>query len=233
MVPPVADVVDVVARFRVAPARAAAADAYLLDLDLETLHHEHVREADGLRGELHPAAADHLARLATAVVPPSPVEAATCAVTSPDGREGAALTEAQRQALIAQVAATGDRIDPAQVLKITRGWDGRPVWIERGNGNRGLQHLLRPARVLAFLDVGVPPADIPGVALRAVAQRPPIGRPEPRNAAKDAALRRQGKEPALVYAVDIGGRRRTIVVVKRPDGSVVTAYPYSKKVWPL
>jgi hypothetical protein len=231
---PVADVLDALVRFKVAHAIAAAADAYLLDLDLSAIHDDHVREVDLLRGELHPAGADRLARLATAMVPPTPVPANTCAVAAPFVPAGAPVPEAQRQALIAEVAARSDLIKPNEVLQIARGWDGRPIWISRGNANGGLQHLLRPERILAFLDKGVAPADIPGLALRAVAQGPPIGRSRPRNLAEDERLRRQGKESAFVYSVDIGGGRRTnILVLKATNGFVVTAYPYKKKPWPL
>jgi hypothetical protein len=155
-------------------------------------------------------------------------------VTSPEGAAGAPVPEAQREALIAEVAANSDRITPADVLQIARGWDGRPVWIARGNERGGLQHLLRPERILAFLDQGVAPADVPGLALRAVAQGPPIGRSRRKDAAEDERLRRQGKEPGFVYSVDIGGgRRRNILVLRATNGFVVTAYPYRKKLWPL
>ena len=123
------------------------------------------------------------------------------------------------------MAATSRRIRPADVLQIARGWDGRPVWIARGDGSAGLQHLLRPQRIMAFLDQGVAPADVPGLALRAVAQGPPIGRSKPKNEQEDARFRRQGKEPGYVYSVDVGGRRRNIVVVRATDGFVITAYP--------
>ena len=81
--------------------------------------------------------------------------------------------------------------------------------------------------------MGAAPGEVPGLALRAVTQGPPVGRTSRADPAEDAAVRRRGKEPAHVYSVDIGGRPRTIVVVRRTDGSVVTAYPYSGKIWPL
>jgi hypothetical protein len=143
------------------------------------------------------------------------------------------VSEAQRQQLIAEVQATSDRITPADVLQITRGWDGRPVWIARGNARGGLQHLLRPERILAFLDQGVTPADLTGVVLRAVAEGPPIGRTRAKDLAEDVRLRRQGREPGYVYSVDIGGRRRNMLVLKATNGFVVTAYPYTQKIWPL
>jgi WXG100 family type VII secretion target len=214
---PVADALDRVGRIKVARAIAAAGDAYLVHLDLSAIHDDHLREVASLRGELHPAGADRLARIATAMVPPRPEPANTCAVRSPDGSAGAAVSEAQRQALIAEVVAADDRIKPVEVLQITRGWDGRPVWISRGDRSAGLQHLLRPERLLAFLDKGVAPADIPGLALRAVAEGPPIGR------------EKEGGG-GLVYSVDIGAAEPLkIVVVESSNGFVVTAYPLGRR----
>jgi early secretory antigenic target protein ESAT-6 len=227
---PVADVLDLLVRFRAAHAIAAAADAYLLDLDLSAIHDDHVRAVDSLRGELHPAAADRLARIATAMAPPRPVPADTCAVTPPDEPAGAPVPEAQRAALIAEAAAVDPRATSAEVVQIARGWDGRPVWIPRGNAKSGLQHLLRAERILAFLDQGVAPADIPALALRAVAQGPPIGRSKRKDEQEEEKSRRQGKEPGFVYSVDIGGgRRRNIVVVRTTTGAVLTAFPFPRK----
>jgi hypothetical protein len=231
---PVADAVDLFVRFRPGTVIATAGDVYLMNLDLSAIHDDHVRAVGYLRGELDPAGADRLARIATAMAPPRPVRADTCVLTSPPAT-GDPVPEAQRQALIAEVAAGGGgRIEPAEVVHITRGYDGRPVWLGRGNARAGLQHLLRAQRTLAFLDKRVPPAEIPGLALRAVAEGPPVGRPRPKNREEDAALRRKGREPAFVYRVGIGGGRTIdMVVMKARNGFVITAYPYSQQIHPL
>ena len=201
---PVADVIDLFVRFKAAHAIAAAGDAYLLDLDLSTIHDEHVRAVDSVRGELHPAGADRLVRLATAMSPPVPVPANTCAVTPPAGRGASRCRRrsgrpsSPRSRRAATDHAGGG---PADHPRLGR----QALWIARGDGSAGLQHLLRPQRVLAFLDQGVAPADIPGLALRAVAEGPPIGRVRPKDPPHDEELRRQGKEPGFVYSVDIGG----------------------------
>lgn len=232
---PVAEVVDLFVRFRPGTLIAAAGDVYLMNLDLESIRDDHIRAVGYLRGELHPAGADRLARIATAMAPPRSVRADTCVLASPAGATGEPVSEAQRQTLIAEVTAIGGgRIDPAEVVHITRAHDGRPVWLARGNARAGLQHLLRAQRTLAFLDKRVPPAEIPGLALRALAEGPPIGRPKRKDVEEDAALRRQGREPAFVYRVGIGGGRTIdMVVVKAPNGFVVTAYPFSQKIHPL
>jgi hypothetical protein len=232
---PVADAVDLFVRFRPGAVIATAGDVYLMELDLSRIHDDHVRAVGYLRGELDPAGADRLARIATAVAPPRPVRADTCALGSPPGAIGEPVSEEQRQALIAEAAAIdGRRVVPAEVVHIARAHDGRPVWLGRGDAKAGLQHLLRAERTLAFLDKRVPPAEIPGLALRALAEGPPIGRPKPRNAEKDAALKRKRLEPAFVYRVGIGGGRTIdMVVLKAENGFVITAYPYSQKIYPL
>jgi WXG100 family type VII secretion target len=208
---PVADVLDRYLRFRPAGAIAAAGDAYLLDLDLSAIHDDHVRAVESVRGELHPAAADRLARIATAVVPPRPITPDTCAVTSPPGPAGAAVPEAQRAALIAEVVAAGNKISPDAVVHVARAPDGRVVWLERGDGRTGLSHLLRAERIADFVAVGVAPADVPGLAVRAILEGVPTGR--------------SGRD-GTVYDVDIGGgRHRDVVVVVGSNGYIVTAYP--------
>jgi hypothetical protein len=208
---PVADVLDRYLRFRPAGAIAAAGDAYLMDLDLSAIHDDHVRAVGSVRGELHPAAADRLARIATAVVPPRPITPDTCAVTSPPGPAGAAMPEAERAALIAEVVAAGNKISPDAVVHVARAPDGRVVWLERGDGRTGLSHLLRAERIADFVAVGVAPADVPGLAVRAILEGVPTGR--------------SGRD-GTVYDVDIGGgRHRDVVVVVGSNGYIVTAYP--------
>ena len=208
---PVADVLDRYLRFRPGGIIAAAGDAYLMDLDLSTIHDDHVRAVASVRSELHPAAADRLARIATAVVPPTPTAAQTCVVTPPPGPAGAAAPEAERQALTAEVVAAGHKISPDAVVHIARAPDGRVVWLERGDGRTGLSHLLRAERIARFIEVGVAPTDIPGLAVRAILEGRPVGR--------------KGRD-GTIYDVDIGGgRHRDIVVVVGSNGYIITAYP--------
>ena len=208
---PVADVLDRYLRFRPGGILAAAGDAYLLDLDLLTIHDDHVRSVASLRSELHPAAADRLTRIATAVVPPTPTAADTCVVTPPPGPAGVAVSEAERQAMIAEVVAARHKISPNAVVHVARAPDGQVVWLERGDGRTGLSHLLRAERIADFVAVGVAPADIPGLAVRAILEGVPTGR--------------SGRD-GTVYDVDIGGgRHRDIIVVVAPNGYIVTAYP--------
>jgi hypothetical protein len=212
---PAADVLDAFLRFTPGRVLAAAGDAYLLELSLSTIHDDHVRAVESLRGELHPAGAERLARMATAVVPPRPEPANTCLLVSPAGIVGAPVAEAQRQALIEEVTATGHKINPTEVVQIARAPDGQVVWLERGDERSGLSHILRADRIGDFLRQGIAPADVPGIAMKAVVEGTPVGR-----AGRDGTI----------YEVDIGGgRRRTIAVAMGSNGFIVSAYPVSPR----
>lgn len=208
---PVADVLDSVVRLPAPGLLAAAADAYLLDLTLSAIHADHLRAVESVRGELHPAGADRLARLATAAAPPRPVAASPCAVVAPQGPAGVAQPEAERRALIAEVVAAGKKIDPTEVVRIARAPDGRVVWLERGSERSGLRHILRAERIDDFVREGVDPTEIPALAIRAVVAGRPVG-PVGRG--------------ATAYEVDLGdGRRVTVAVVVGSNGYIVSAYP--------
>jgi WXG100 family type VII secretion target len=208
---PAGDVLDAFLRFKPGRVLAAAGDAYLLELNLSTIRDDHVRAVESLRGELHPAGADRLARIATAMVPPRPEPANTCLLVSPAGVVGAPVAEAQRQALIDEVTAAGHKISPAEVVQIARAPDGKVVWLERGDQRSGLSHILRAGRIANFVDRGIPPSDIPGIALRAVTEGRFVG---------------QVREGGAAYEVGLAdGRRSTVVVVVASNGYVVSARP--------
>lgn len=212
---PVADVLDVLGTRGFAKAVAFGGDLAMLDLELTELREEHERGVLLIRHELSPIAADHLARLMTAMVPPRPIVADTCTTTSPAGALGAPVPEATRDALIAQAAAAGLKIDPTQVVYIDRAPDGRIIWLQRGDQRSGLGHLLRAERIKNFTDIGVAPADIPGLAVRAVTAGTLLG-----------TIRRDD----AVYDVDIGGgQHRRIVVIISDNGYIVSAYPAPRK----
>ena len=184
-----------------------------MNLELSAIHQEHVRGVESLRGVLLPAGGDRLARIATAMVPPTPVPANTCMLASPPGAVGASVPEARRQALITEVVAAGHKISPAEVVQIARAPDGRIVWLERGDGASGLSHILRPDRINDVANRGVPLTDIVNLAMRAVVAGTPLGRV---------------REGGVAYEVEVGsGRRTEVVVVVGSNGYIVTARPLS------
>ncbi|MFC4948354.1 WXG100 family type VII secretion target [Pseudonocardia sp. GCM10023141] len=212
---PVAAILDAVLTRGMAHLVAIGGDALMLDLRLSEIHDDHARTVALIRHEIGPAAVDHLARLSSALVPPTPVVADTCAVISPAGSSGAPLADADRQSLINELVARGTKINAAEVLHIARAPDGRIVWIERGNGMAGLSHILRAGRIRDFLNIGVSPTDVPRLAIKAVMDGMPLGQ--------------VGKD-GVAYDVDIGGGRRAmIVVIVGSNGFVVSAYPAGKQ----
>ena len=212
---PVGDVVDAFVRFKPGRFLAGAEDAYLLRLDLASIQAEHVRAVAALRGELHPAGADRLARIATAMAPPTPTPANTCMLASPAGAVGDAVPEPQRQALVDEVVAAGHKISPADVVQIAQAPDGRVVWLERGDDRAGLSHILRAGRIRDLTDCGVAYTEIPGLAVRAMTHGIRLG-----------TVRNGGE----AYNVDLGGGRRVkVVVVIGSNGYIVSAYPLTRR----
>ena len=233
---PVADVVDLFVRFRAGTAIAAAGDVYLMNLDLATIHDDHVRAVGYLRGELDPAGADRLARIATAMAPPTARPGGHLrpgVACRSDGRAGSPRRSGRRSSPRSPPPVAAGSTRPRSCTSRAPTTDGR-------SGSRGATAARacstcsgRSGRWRSSTS-GSLPAEIPGLALRALAEGPPIGRPKPKNVREDAALRRRGREPAFVYRVGVGGGRTIdMVVVKAPNGFIVTAYPFSKKVEPL
>ena len=204
---PVAAALDATITRGLAHRVALGGDIALLELELSRIHADHVRAVQLVRAELAPEAVERLARLATAVTPPVPVAASPCDVWA----AGTAVPEPHREALIAEAQAAGHKMHPAEVLQIGRAPDGRVVWLERGDGDSGLSHILRAGRIANFTDRGVPLSEIPGLALRAVTEGTRLGRV---------------REGGVAYEVALNdGRRTPVVVVVGSNGYIVTARP--------
>ena len=125
------------------------------------------------------------------------------------------MPEAQRQTLVEEVVAAGHKISPADVVQIARAPDGRVVWLERGDGRAGLSHILRAGRIRDFTDCGVPYAEIPGFAVRAVTH---------------GNVARAVRDGGDAYDVDLGGGRSVkVVVAVGSNGYIVSAYPLTRR----
>jgi hypothetical protein len=57
-------------------------------------------------------------------------------------RSAEAVATAERRALVAELDASGVKYDPDQLLAVFRTADGRVVWLETGDEQRGLTHVL-------------------------------------------------------------------------------------------
>ena len=79
-----------------------------------------------------------------------------------------------RGQLIDDLVAGGTRITPEDVVDIRRLPDGRTVWMETGNADAGLQHIVsRHAR--EFDQWGIPEADIPDFVMQGLTRNNVVG----------------------------------------------------------
>ncbi|WP_007023743.1 hypothetical protein [Saccharomonospora iraqiensis] len=114
----------------------------------------------------------------------------------------------------------GRKITPSAVVRIFRTRDRRLVWLEEGDDDSGLGHLMQPERVAEFESFGVARSEIVDVLVRALTGSAPVGI--------------SGKD-RLVYEVRHGGKRCRIAVTVGSNGSIVGANPISadRKLKPL
>ncbi len=202
----VAAVLDAVVSRGAAELVARGGDVSELFLHLRWIADQHAARVRDIVRTLSPVASARLERLAGGAPAPTYAAAATGPVATPPASD--------RQALIDQLRADGRKINPAETLQVARAADGRIVWFERGGNGRGLSHVLRFERLADFDRNGVPPEDVPTIAVRAVT----TGR----------LLGRVGKD-ATAYAVPLNGRTVDVVVVEGSNGYLVTTYPLKSR----
>lgn len=118
-------------------------------------------------------------------------------------------------ALIDEVIANGDKISPDKVLMITRNPQGKIIWMETGNANSGLQHIINE-HGKEFNGKGVANDDIPDYVLEAVYQGNVVGTQGKRN-------------PRTVYEFIYKGEKYHIAVQVSGNGYIVSANMKSRK----
>lgn len=124
-------------------------------------------------------------------------------------------TSGEGQALINEVIANGEKISPDKVVMITKDPSGKIVWLETGNQNSGLQHIINK-HGHEFNGKGISNEDIPDYVLEAVYQGNIVGT--------------QGKKnPRTVYEFTYNGVRQRIAVQVSENGYIVGANPKSIK----
>jgi len=118
-------------------------------------------------------------------------------------------TSGKGQELIAEVVASGEKISPDKVLMITRDPNGKIVWMEAGNGESGLEHIIS-AHGHEFNGKGISNEDIPNYVLEAVYQGNIVGT--------------QGKKnPRTIYEFTYNGERQRVAVQVGSNGYIVSA----------
>ncbi len=124
-------------------------------------------------------------------------------------------TSGEGQALIDEVISNGDKISPDKVVMITRDLNGRIVWLEEGNNNSGLQHIINE-HGREFNGRGISNENIPNYVLEAVYQGNIVGTQGKRN-------------PRTVYEFVYNGVTQRIAVQVGSNGYIVGANPKSMK----
>jgi hypothetical protein len=110
--------------------------------------------------------------------------------------------------LIAELGRQGVKHTPEDIVRITRLSDGRIVFLERGNANAGLQHIVQ-RHSSQFASRGISEAQIPDVIMDVLRNGRPVG------------TRRGG----TIYEITINGETQHILIVVGGNGFIVTAYP--------
>lgn len=124
-------------------------------------------------------------------------------------------TSGDGKALIEEVVKKGYKISPDDVLLITKGSNGKIVWLETGNEKSGFQHILAE-HGKEFNGKGISNENIPDYVLEAVYQGNVVGT--------------QGKKnPRTVYEFIYNGNKQRVAVQVSENGYIVGANPKSTK----
>ena len=84
------------------------------------------------------------------------------------------MNSAEKSALIAELAQLGIKHTPEKIVKIAKQADGKIVFLEEGNSDAGLQHILEK-HSLEFADQGIKQNQIPDVIITALTEGKMIG----------------------------------------------------------
>ncbi len=116
--------------------------------------------------------------------------------------------------LLDELAGLGVKHTPGDVIGIARDAIGRIVFLERGNKNSGLLHIIERHGV-HFANRGIAEADIPDAIMKALTQGKVVGQVG------------SGRNLRNVYEVDYCGRKHRIAVGVADNGYIGTAHPGS------
>lgn len=123
--------------------------------------------------------------------------------------------EDQKAELIAELQARGIKHTPENIVRIAKCADDRIVFLETGDQNRGLQHIL--AKTDQFARIGISEDEIVDVVMIAITE----GR----------IVSSQGREtvnPRPVYEVTYKGEIKYIAVTIGSNGYIVGANPRTR-----
>jgi hypothetical protein len=122
-----------------------------------------------------------------------------------------AAANSPREKLIAELAAAGVKHTASNILTVGRLF-GKPVFLETGNANAGLTHIMRHAA--DFTARGIEAGEIPGVVMRAVTEGRLVG------------FQGQGAGRPILEIIH-AGRPLDIAITVGDNGFIVGANPAS------
>ncbi|MEH2281438.1 MAG: hypothetical protein V7K90_08850 [Nostoc sp.] len=114
-------------------------------------------------------------------------------------------------ALLAALLDAGIKHSPEKIVRIAKQTDGKIIFLQEGNAEAGLQHILEE-HSLEFADQGIEPNQIPDAIITAVTQGKIIGY--------------QGrKKTRTIYEVNFNGKTQYICVTVSDNRYIVGANP--------
>ncbi|MEI3649565.1 MAG: hypothetical protein ACK5RT_13880 [Dolichospermum sp.] len=117
----------------------------------------------------------------------------------------------EKSALISELAQLGIKHTLEKIVKIAKQADGKIVFLEEGNSDAGLQHILEK-HSLEFADQGIKQNQIPDIIIKAITE--------------GKAIRYQGKKQTrIIYEVNFNGKTHYIALTVSDNGYIVGANP--------
>ena len=121
------------------------------------------------------------------------------------------MNSAEKLALLAELAQLNMKHTPEKIVKIAKQANGKIVFLEEGNSDAGLQHILEK-HSLEFADQGIKQNQIPDIIIKAITE--------------GKAIRYQGKKQTrIIYEVNFNGKTHYIALTVSDNGYIVGANP--------
>jgi hypothetical protein len=118
--------------------------------------------------------------------------------------------QAEKVTLIGELNQAGIKYNPDKIVRIVKQADGKILFLEEGNTEARLQHILEHSE--EFSHLGIEPDEIPDAVIAAVTQGKMLGY--------------QGKKKTrAIYEVNFNGKTQYIAVTVKNNGYIVGANP--------
>lgn len=124
-------------------------------------------------------------------------------------------TNGENKALVDELVSSGEKCTPENIVAITKDSSGKIVWLETGNDQAGLNHII-DEHGSQFHGKGISNEEIPNYVMEAIHQGNIVGY--------------QGKKnPRTIYEFVYEGKKQRIAISIGPNGFIVGANPKSVK----